>query len=83
VMSLDGRHMAIVKRLAMANHTHTWWRNMSPLTNRAVEDPAGRPVDVYMLIGYEGAKPQEESQAGRSGGEPAAWHGSVLHRDDS
>jgi len=23
--------MAIVKRLATANHTHTWWYNMSPL----------------------------------------------------
>jgi len=34
VMSLDGSHMAIVKRLAMANHTHTWWHNMSPLKKR-------------------------------------------------
>jgi len=27
VMSLDGSHMAIVKRLTVANHTHTWWYN--------------------------------------------------------
>jgi len=30
-MSLDGSHMPIVKRLTMADHAHTWWRNMSPL----------------------------------------------------
>jgi len=34
VMSLDGSHMAIVKGLAMANHTHTWRGNMSPLTSK-------------------------------------------------
>jgi len=39
VTRLDGSHMAIVKRLAMANRTHTWWRNMPPL----------RPYKSYKL----------------------------------
>jgi len=46
VMSLDGSHMAIVKRLAMADHTHTWrHNNMSPLMNAIVDGQPCFPTD--------------------------------------
>ena len=32
VMSLKQRKGQIMKGLVMANHTHTWWRNMTRLT---------------------------------------------------
>jgi len=45
VMSQDGSHMAIVKRLAMANHTHTWWDNRGSL-NINCSSSGGSPVNV-------------------------------------
>jgi len=52
VMSLDGSHVAIVKRLAIANHAHTWWRTMSPVTLKGYYLRRGTSFKNHCSIGW-------------------------------